>query len=72
MQRTKSLIVKNMRAEMKLLLNLMSARQFISGLKYGSIRTKLGLLACTFESGFILRPSFVKALTYVLKNTVRG
>ena len=72
MQRTKSLIVKNMRAEMKLLLNLMSARQFISGLKYGSAQTRFGLLACSIERGFILRPSFVKALMYVLKNTVRG
>jgi glycosyltransferase involved in cell wall biosynthesis len=72
MKRTKSLFRKNMAVEMKLLLNLMSARQFISGLKYGSIRTRFGLLACSFERGFILRPSFVKALMHILKNTVRG
>jgi hypothetical protein len=61
-----------MAVEMKLLLNLMSARQFISGLKYGSIRTRFGLLACSIERGFILRPSFVKALMHILKNTVKG
>lgn len=72
MKRTKSLFRKNMEVEMKLLLSLMSARQFISGLKYGSIRTRFGLLACSIERGFILRPSFVKALMHVLKNTVRG
>lgn len=72
MKRTKSLFRKNMGVEMKLLLNLMSARQFIAGLKYGSVQTRFGLLACSIERGFILRPSFVKALTYVLKNTVRG
>ena len=72
MKRTKSLIRKNTAAEMKLLLNLMSARQFISGLKYGSVQTRFGLLACSIERGFILRPSFVMALIHVLKNTVRG
>ena len=72
MKRTKSLFRKNMAVEMKLLLNLMSARQFISGLKYGSIRTRFGLLACSIERGFILRPSFVKALMHILKNIVRG
>ena len=72
MKRTKSLFRKNMAVEMKLLLNLMSARQFISGLKYGSIRTRFGLLACSIERGFILRPSFVKALMLILKNTVKG
>lgn len=72
MKRTKSLFRKNMAIEMKLLLNLMSARQFISGFKYGSTRTRFGLLACSIERGFILRPSFVKALIHILKNTVRG
>lgn len=72
MKRTKLLFRKNMAVEMKLLLNLMSARQFISGLKYGSIRTRFGLLACSIERGFILRPSFVKALMHILKNAVRG
>jgi len=72
MRRTKSLFRKNMGIEMKLLLNIMSARQFISGLKYGSVQTRFGLLACAIERGFILRPSFVKALTQVLKNTVRS
>ena len=72
MKRTRSLILKNMRAEMKLLLNLMSARQFISGLKYGNVHTRFGFLAFSIERGFILRPSFVKALVHVLKNTVRG
>ena len=72
MKRTKSLFRKKMTVEMKLLLNLMSARQFISGLKYGSIRTRFGLLACSIERGFILRPSFVNALMHILKNTVRG
>jgi glycosyltransferase involved in cell wall biosynthesis len=71
-KRTKSLFRKSMAEEMKLLLNLMSARQFMSGLKYGSIRTKFGLLAFSIERGFILRPSFVKALMYILKNAARG
>lgn len=72
MKRTKSLIRKNMGVEMKLMLNLMCARQFISGLKYGTVQTRFGLFACSIERGFILRSSFVKALIHVLKNTVRG
>lgn len=72
MKKTKSLFRKNMRVEMKLLLNLMTARQFISGLKYGNVQTKFGLLACSIERGFIFRPSFVKALIHILKNAVKG
>jgi glycosyltransferase involved in cell wall biosynthesis len=72
MKKTNWLIRKNQRAEMNSLLNLMSARQLISGLKYGNVQTKLGLLASSIDRGFILRPSFVKALMCVLKNTVKG
>ena len=72
MQKTKALIRKNLSADIMSILNLMSARQFISGLKYGNIRTKFGLLASAFERSLILRPTFVKALIYVLKNNVRG
>jgi glycosyltransferase involved in cell wall biosynthesis len=72
MQITKALIRRNVRVDLGSVLNLMCARQFISGIKHGSINTKLRIVACSIERGFILRPSFVKAILYSLKNTVRG
>ena len=72
MRITKALIQRNVRVDLASVLNLMCARQFISGIKHGSINTKLRIIACSIEHGFILRPSFVKAIFYSLKNTVRG
>lgn len=67
MQKTKALIRQNSQADLAPLLNLMFARQFISGLKHGSLHTKLSLLMNSIDHGFILRISFFKALTYILK-----
>jgi hypothetical protein len=72
MRKTKALIQQNRRADLAPFLNLMFARQLISGLKHGSLHTKLGLLKNSIDRGLILRVSFLKPLMYVLKNIVRG
>jgi len=71
-QKTKAIIRKNVRVDMVSFLNLMAARQFIAGLNRGSMHTKIWLMASSIERGFMFRPSFIKALIYVLKNNVRG
>lgn len=43
-------------------LQLMAARQFISGLKFGNLRTRLGLIKSVIGSGLVFRPMFVTTI----------
>ena len=69
---SKALIEENSRFDLSPLLNIMAARQLVSGLRYGISKTRFGLLKCLLASGFILRPSFLKALKNVTSSSVKG
>jgi len=62
---TKAFIVENKRIDLIPLLNIMAARQMVSGLKYGVTKTRFGLLKSLLKGGFVLRPSFIYALKTV-------
>ena len=69
---SKALIEKNRRIDLTPLLNIMAARQLVSGLKYGSAKTRLGLLKSLLERGFLLRPKFLKGLKTVTSSSAKG
>ena len=43
-------------------LQLMAARQLISGLKFGTLGTRIGLIKSVIRSGFLFRPKFVTTI----------
>ena len=43
-------------------LQLMATRQLISGLKFGTLRTRIGLIKSVIGSGFLFRPIFVTTI----------
>lgn len=53
-------------------LQMMAARQLISGLKFGTLRTRLGLIKSLSRSGLWLRPFFLKAITSFIFTARRG
>jgi len=69
---SKALIEGNGRVDISPLLNIMAARQLVSGFRYGVFKTRLGLLKSSLAQGFILRPSFLKALKTVSSSSVKG
>ena len=69
---SKALIEDNGRVDISPLLNIMAARQLVSGFRYGLLKTRLGLLKSSLAHGFILRPSFLKALKTVSSSSVKG
>jgi glycosyltransferase involved in cell wall biosynthesis len=72
MQRTNSLSRRNHKLDLVPLLNLMSARQFISGMKHGNTKTRFGLLVTSFRHGLIFRRIYLESLKQVLNNSSRG
>jgi len=65
-------ILKNSNAEISPFINLMAARQLISGFKYGNRKTRFGLLLACIKSRLITSPSFINGLRITIQHSVRG
>lgn len=68
---TKELLVKNKSRELTRFLNIVAARQLISGLRYGSPRTRVGLLASILDAR-LFQPFFFMGIQKVLQNSLKG
>jgi glycosyltransferase involved in cell wall biosynthesis len=53
-------------------LSLMAARQFISGIRYGNLRTKFVLVVLVSKSKLIIRKHFLNSMKTVVENSLRG
>jgi glycosyltransferase involved in cell wall biosynthesis len=59
------------KAELSPFLLLMAVRQFISGLKFGTMRTRLGLVGSICRSGLLFRPVFLATIFTSVSNSRR-
>jgi len=65
-------ILKNSNTEISPFINIMAARQLISGFKYGNRKTRFGLLLASIKSRLITSPRFINALRITIQHSVRG
>jgi hypothetical protein len=68
---TKELLVKNKSKELIPFLNIVAARQLISGLRYGNPRTQVGLLSSILDARLFQR-FFLIGIKTVLQNSLKG
>ena len=69
---TTSEILKNSNIEISPFINLMAARQLISGFKYGNGKTRFWLSLAYIKSRLITSPRFINALRITIQHSVRG
>ena len=65
-------ILKASSPELSPLISLMAAKQFISGIKYGNLKTRYGLLQTFFTSRLFMTPRFLNAMRIAILNPMRG
>ena len=58
--------------EMYPFLHLMAARQFISGLKFGTLRTRTSLIKSVVTSGLLFRPMFLNSIYKSISRSKSG
>lgn len=59
-------------SETELFLQTMATRQLVSGLKFGTFRTRVGLIKVLGRSGMLLRPVFLKSIVSLFTRARRG
>jgi hypothetical protein len=59
-------------SQSELFLQTMATRQFVSGLKFGTFRTRVGLITVLGRSGMLLRPVFLKTIISLFARARRG
>jgi hypothetical protein len=59
-------------SQLELCLQTMATRQLISGLKFGTFRTRVGLITVLGRSGMLLRPVFLKTIISLFTRARRG
>ena len=59
-------------SEIELFHQTMATRQLVSGLKFGTLRTRVGLIKILGRSGMLLRPVFLKTIISLFTRARRG
>jgi len=59
-------------SEINLFLQTLATRQLMSGLKFGTFRTRVGLIKSFSTSGMLLRPFFLKTVAILFSSARRG
>ena len=67
-----SKMIGNGHIELDSFLQVMATRQLISGLKFGTYSTRVGLIKSFSRSGMLLSPTFLKSIARFLPNASRG
>jgi hypothetical protein len=70
-KKTKELLHKNEKKNLTQFLNIVAARQLVSGLRYGNRKTRVALLRLMVDTSLIRR-DFFKGVKIVVQNSLKG